>query len=30
VPEAMLILALYSVAFVAVAFLVYRRRDITA
>jgi ABC-2 type transport system permease protein len=30
VPEAMLILALYSVAFVALAFLVYRRRDITA
>jgi ABC-type transport system involved in multi-copper enzyme maturation permease subunit len=30
VPEAMLILALYSIAFVALAFLVYRRRDITA
>ena len=30
VPEAMLILALYSAAFIAVAFLVYRRRDITA
>jgi ABC-2 type transport system permease protein len=29
-PEAMLILAIYSLAFVALAFLVYRRRDITA
>ncbi len=29
-PEAMFILAIYSVAFVALAFLVYRRRDITA
>jgi len=29
-PEAMLILAIYSVAFVALAFFVYRRRDITA
>jgi ABC-type transport system involved in multi-copper enzyme maturation permease subunit len=30
VPEAMLILALYSAAFIALAFFVYRRRDITA
>lgn len=29
-PEAMFILAIYSVVFVALAFLVYRRRDITA
>jgi len=29
-PEAMFILAIYSAAFVALAFLVYRRRDITA
>jgi ABC-type transport system involved in multi-copper enzyme maturation permease subunit len=29
-PEAMFILAIYSLAFVALAFLVYRRRDITA
>jgi ABC-2 type transport system permease protein len=29
-PEAMLILAIYSVVFVALAFLVYRRRDIAA
>ena len=29
-PEAMFILAIYSVAFAALAFLVYRRRDITA
>jgi ABC-2 type transport system permease protein len=30
VPEAMLILALYSAVFIALAFFVYRRRDITA
>ena len=30
VPEAVFILAIYSVVFVALAFLVYRRRDITA
>jgi ABC-type transport system involved in multi-copper enzyme maturation permease subunit len=29
-PEAMFILAIYSLAFIALAFLVYRRRDITA